>query len=223
MMLTRTPPKTDKQIQLDVLADIARDFRFKPAEIGVEVDAGVVTLTGTVSNYPKLGLAAEIAGKVPGVKDVANDLTVVVAPDATRDDTWIAQAVRRALEWDVSVPDARIDSVVRRGVVTLKGTVDFWYERQAAADTVRNLIGVVSVNNHIVLAPPMRSDAAITQEISEALSRQFPMSELNVSVDRHVARLSGPVHNVQTRREAERIAWSTPGVTNVINKIEVMF
>ena len=58
MVLTKTAPKTDKQIQLDVLADIARDFRFKPAEIGVEVDAGIVTLTGTVSSYPKLGLAA---------------------------------------------------------------------------------------------------------------------------------------------------------------------
>lgn len=222
MVLTKTAPKTDKQIQLDVLADIARDFRFKPAEIGVEVDAGVVTLTGTVSSYPKLGLAADIAGNVPGVKDVANELSVVIAPDATRDDTWIAQAVRHALEWDVTVPDARIDSVVRHGVVTLKGTVDFWYERQAAADTVRNLLGVVSVNNHIVIAPHALSDAAITQEISEALSRHFPMSELNVFVDGHVARLSGPVYNVQTRREAERIARSTPGVTNVVNKIEVI-
>lgn len=71
MTLTKTSPKTDKQIQLDVLAEIARDNRFKPTELGVEVDAGVVTLIGTVSSYPKLEQAAEIAGDVPGVKDVA--------------------------------------------------------------------------------------------------------------------------------------------------------
>lgn len=218
-MSTKIAAKTDKQTQLDVLAALARDLRFKPAEIGVEVDAGVVTLTGTVSSYPKLGLAAEIAGNVPGVKDVANDLMVIVA----RDDTRIAQAVRDALEWDVTVPDARIDSVVRRGVVTLKGTVDFWYERQAAADVISTLLGVVCVNNHIVIAPPKRSDAAMTEEISEVLRRQFPMSELNVFVDRHVARLSGPVYNVETRRAAERIAWSTPGIKSVINNIEIMF
>jgi len=90
MTLTQMRPKTDKQIQLDVLAEIARDFRFKPAELGVEVDAGVVTLTGTVTSYPKLALAAEIAGSVPGVKDVANKLTVELAPYAVRDDTRIA-------------------------------------------------------------------------------------------------------------------------------------
>ena len=85
MIASKTLPKTDKQLQLDVLADIARDFRFKPAEVGVEVDAGVVTLTGTVSSYFKLGMAADIAGDVPGVKDVANKLTVVVAPLSS---TW---------------------------------------------------------------------------------------------------------------------------------------
>lgn len=104
MTYTKTSPKTDKQIQLDVLAEIARDFRFKPAELGVEVDAGVVTLTGTVTSYPTLALAAEIAGNVPSVKDVANKLTVEIAPHAVRDDTRIAQAVRNALEWDVTPP-----------------------------------------------------------------------------------------------------------------------
>jgi len=99
MTYTKTPRKTDKQIQLNVLAEIARDFRFKPAELRVEVDAGVVTLTGTVTSYPTLALAAEIAGNVPSVKDVANKLTVEIAPHAVRDDTRIAQAVRNALEY----------------------------------------------------------------------------------------------------------------------------
>lgn len=223
MIATKTLPKTDKQIQLDVLADIARDFRFKPAEVGVEVDAGVVTLTGTVSSYFKLGVAADIAGDVPGVKDVANKLTVVVTPEATRDDTRIAQAVRNALEWDVTVPEARIDTVVREGVVTLKGTVDFWYERQAAADTVRNLLGVVSVNNHIVISPPARSDLAIEAELKAALSRRFPMSDLNAFVDRGAARLTGDVFSYRTRRTAEDIAYSTPGVKTVSNGIEVKY
>ena len=222
-MLTNTAPKTDKQIQLDVLAEIARDVRFKPAEVGVEVDAGIVTLTGTVSTYPKMGLAARIAGEVPGVKDVANALTVVVFPDTTRGDTQIAAAVRHALEWDVAVPDTRVDSVVRRGVVTLKGTVDFAYERAAAAAAVRSLLGVVSVNDHIVIAPLARTDAAIEQEITDALRRHFPANALTVVVEGSVVRLSGPVHSTYTRRAAERIAWRVRGVTSVLNKIEVMF
>lgn len=223
MLQTKALPKTDKQIQSDVLAEIARDLRFKPAELGVEVDAGVVTLVGTVSSYSKLALAAELAGDVPGVKDVANKLTVEIAPYAVRDDTRIAQAVRTALEWDVTTPEDRIDSVVRKGVVTLKGTVDFWYERQAAADAVRNLLGVTFVNNHIVIAPGARGDAAIQDEVKSALMRRFPLHGLGVVVDRGIATLTGEVFSYPNRREAEKTAWSTPGVKAVTNKIEVAF
>jgi osmotically-inducible protein OsmY len=223
MLQTKTRPKTDKEIQLDVLAEIARDGRFKPAELGVEVDTGVVTFTGTVTSYPKLAAAAEIAGDVPGVKDVANKLTVEIAPYAVRDDTRIAQAVRTALEWDTTVPEERIDSVIRNGAVTLKGTVDFWYERQAASDTVRNLLGVKAVNNHIVIAPPGRGDVAIQDEIKGALMRRFPLHRLDVVVARGTATLTGEVFSYRNRRAAENIAWSTSGVKDVVNKIEVAY
>jgi len=223
MIETKTRPKTDREIQLDVLAEIARDVRFKPAELGVEVDAGVVTLIGTVTSYAKLAAAAEIAGDVPGVKDVANKLIVEIAPYAVRDDTRIAQAVRTALEWDATVPEERIDSVVRHGVVTLKGTVDFWYERQAAADTVRRLLGVKSVDDHIVIATPERGDGAIEEEVRRALMRRFPLHGLDATVDRGIATLTGEVFSYRNRNDAENIAWSTSGVKDVLNKIEVAY
>jgi osmotically-inducible protein OsmY len=222
-MLTKMRPKTDKDIQLDVLAEIARDLRFKPAELGVEVDAGVVTLVGTVTSYSKLAAAAEIAGDVPGVKDVANKLTVEIAPYAVRDDTRIAQAVRNALEWDTTVPEERIDSVVRNGAVTLTGTVDFWYERQAAADTVRNLLGVKFVNNHIVIAQRTHGDAAIQEEIKRALLRRFPLHGLDVTVLRGIATLTGEVFSYRNRNDAENIAWNTLGVKDVLNRIQVAY
>lgn len=222
-MQTKTRPKTDREIQLDVLAEIARDVRFKPAELGVEVDAGVVTLTGTVTSYPKLAAAAEIAGDVPGVKDVANKLMVEIAPYAVRDDTRIAQAVRNALEWDTTVPEERIDSVVRNGAVTLTGTVDFWYERKAAADAVRNLLGVKFVNNHIVIAQRTHGDAAIQEEIKRALLRRFPLHGLDVTVLRGIATLTGEVFSYRNRHDAENIAWNTSGVKDVLNKIQVAY
>jgi osmotically-inducible protein OsmY len=222
-MLTKMRPKTDKEIQLDVLAEIARDLRFKPAELGVEVDAGVVTLIGTVTSYSKLAAAAEIAGDVPGVKDVANKLTVEIAPYAVRDDTRIAQAVRNALEWDTTVPEERIDSVVRNGAVTLTGTVDFWYERKAAADAVRNLLGVKFVNNHIVIAQRTHGDAAIQEEIKRALLRRFPLHGLDVTVLRGIATLTGEVFSYRNRHDAENIAWNTSGVKDVLNKIQVAY
>ena len=222
MTMTQTRSKTDKQIQLDVLAEIERDLSFKPAEIGVEVDNGIVTLTGTVSSYLKVGAAAEIASIVPGVKDVANKLTVALF-GVPRDDTAIARAVRNSLEWDVTVPEEKIESIVRNGVVTLKGTVDYWYQRSAVADAVAHLLGVVSVNNHIVIAPPVRTDTEIHDELKAALLRRFPFEHIDVAVDRGVVIVQGSVPSYRIRREAETIVWATRGVRDLTNKLTVIF
>jgi osmotically-inducible protein OsmY len=221
MTLTKTFTKTDREIQQDVQAEVNRDWRFKPAEVGVEVDAGVVTLTGTVSSYMKIGQAAELATKVAGVKDVANKLTV--AGPYTLDDTKIAKSVRDALVLDYDVPEERIDSVVRDGVVTLSGKVDYWTQRVAAHDAVAHLGGVRSVNNHIVVIPSTRTDQELFEEIRSTIRRRLPFTDIDVSVDRLSATLMGKVGSYQTRTEAERIAWSTRGVKDVHNKIVINF
>ena len=221
MTMTQTRSKTDKQIQLDVLADIERDLSFKPAEIGVEVDNGIVTLTGTVSSYLKVGAAADIASTVPGVKDVANKLTVALF-GVPRDDTAIARAVRNSLEWDVTVPEEKIESIVRNGVVTLKGTVDYWYQRNAVADAVAHLLDVVSVNNHIVIAPPVRTDTEIHDELKSALLCRFPFEEIDVAVDQGTVILQGRVPAYRIRREAETMTWATRGVKDLTNKLVVI-
>ena len=221
-MITQTRYKTDRQIQLDVLADIARDLYFKPAEIGVEVDDGIVTLTGTVSSYLKIGRAATIASNVPGVKDIANKLAVGLV-GAPRDDTAIARAVRNALEWDVTVPEDRIESIVRNGNVTLRGTVDYWYQRKAAADAVARLLDVISVNNHLVIAPPLRTDIEIHDELKAALERRFPLERIDVAVDKGHVIVQGSVPSYRIRREAETITWATRGVNDLTNKLNVVF
>jgi osmotically-inducible protein OsmY len=223
-MTTLTQPRstTDTRIQLDVLAEVARDFRFKPAEIGVEVDEGIVTLTGTVSSYLKVGEAADIAATVPGVRDIANKLTVALI-GAPRDDTAVAKAVRDALEWDVMVPEDRIDSIVRNGIVTLKGTVDHWYQRKAAADAVGRLVGVVSVNDHIVVAPPIRTDRELHVDLKAALIRRFPFDEIDVPVDKGIVTLRGNARSFRLRREIEQLAWATRGVRDVTNKLTITY
>jgi len=217
MTLTQTRTKTDKQIQLDVLAELASDYRFEPAEVGVEVDDGVVTLTGTVSTYVKLGLAADLAAGVAGVSDVANKLTVAGA--TLRDDTKLAQAVRDALRWDVDVPEERIDSIVRDGVVTLKGTVDRWYERTSARQAVSRLTGVRSVNDHIVVAPVARGDQEIFDDIKAALLRRLPMEDIDLSVDQGKVTLMGRVRSYGSRMDAESAAWRVNGVKAVVDRL----
>ena len=140
--MTQTAKKTDTQIHRDVLEELKWDSRVDETEVGVEVEGGVVTLTGTVTSWAKRMAAQEAARRVFGVLDVANDITVKVPGGLTRTDTEIARAVRSALEWDVFVPAETISSTVSEGWVTLDGTVERWSHRDDAERAVRNLTGV---------------------------------------------------------------------------------
>src|ERR1700675_3922900 len=117
--MTQPIKKTDTQIHHDVLEELKWDSRVDETEVGLQVASGVVTLTGTVTSWAKRVAAQEAAHRVIGVLDVANDLRVKVPGGLTRTDTEIAQAVRRALEWDVFVPEEKITSTVADGFVTL--------------------------------------------------------------------------------------------------------
>ena len=127
--------------------------RVQPNEIGVTVKDGVVTLTGTVDSYSKRDAAEQAAHRVRGVKAVANDIEVRLFPTAERSDADIAAAAVRALEWDAFVPIEKLDVTVSKGWVTLRGEVEWNYQRADAYDVVRRLSGVKGVTNLIVVKP----------------------------------------------------------------------
>ena len=151
------PSKSDHAIQGDVLSALDRDARITPAEIGVEVSDGIVTLSGTVSGGEIAEAAADIALSVASVRDVANRLAVE-GDIHERDDTTIARTVRHALGWNTAVAAEQIDTIVRRGVVTLRGAVEHRYQREAAEGTAAGIAGVVAVHNEIQMLVPPTSD-----------------------------------------------------------------
>ena len=213
--------KTDTQVRQDTLDELERDWRFKPAEVGVEVDAGVGTLTGTVSSYTKLLAAADIAANIAGVRGVANELTVRTPGTGVPNDTDIAGAVRNALKWDPDVPDEDVEVLVRNGTVTLKGTVDYWYQRKSACDTAMRIGGVGAVNDQIVVTPPRLTDGEMREEIRKAIRRRVPLAadNIGVQVKDGTVTLTGTVQFYSDRLQAEKSAWTTEGVRNVVNSL----
>ena len=97
-MVVATEIRSDVDIQQDVLAELRWDAQVQPNEIGVSVKDGVVTLTGYVDSYLKKWAAEDAAHRVRGVKAVANDIEVRLAPGSERTDADIAAAAVRALE-----------------------------------------------------------------------------------------------------------------------------
>jgi len=139
-MAVATMTRTDEEIQKDVLAELKWDARVQPNEIGVIVKDGVVTLTGWVDSYLKKWNAEDAAHRVAGVKAVANDIEVKLLSERT--DADIAAAALRALEWDAAVPSDKIEVTVSKGWVTLKGEVEWQYQKEDAEKVIRRLAGV---------------------------------------------------------------------------------
>src|SRR5437763_7991033 len=124
--------RTDEEIQRDVLEELKWDPRVQPNEIGVAVKDGIVTLMGWVDSYWKKVAAEEAALRVPGVKAVANDIEVHLPIFAERTDADLAVAALNALKWDAAIPIDKVQVTVSKGWVTLKGAVDYSFQKQEA-------------------------------------------------------------------------------------------
>jgi osmotically-inducible protein OsmY len=192
-------------------------------DIGVSVDGGVVTLRGHFASYVEKIAAERAALRVYGVKAVADDLVVQLASMYQRTDTEIAQAALNALKWHTTVPDDRVTVTVKEACVTLAGTVDWQFQKDAAARAVRDLTGVKAVTNDIRVQPRVKT-TDVRDKIEAAFKRsaEIDARRVNVTAQDGKVILSGNVHSWAERQEAERAAWAAPGVSQVDDRLTVV-
>src|SRR5258706_12886252 len=134
---------TDVELKKNVEAESNSEPSVNPAEIGVAVKDGIVTLTGRIQSYWEKVAAERAAARVEGVKAVANELTGRWPYTSERTDEDIPQAALNSLKWSVLIPVDRIKVKVSKGWVTLEGTVDWQFQQTAAEKAVRKLYGVL--------------------------------------------------------------------------------
>lgn len=215
--------RTDKQLQQDVLDELVWEPSVDAAEIGVSVENGVVILNGTVKSLTEKWTAERVTQRVEGVRAVTDELTVKLAGDSQHNDPDIAQAAVNALDWNTSVPRNRIKVLVENGWVTLDGSVEYHFQKDAAEGAIRNLKGVKGVSNMITLKPRVAAGDVI-HAIKKALHRAAQVDAEKISVEASAGKviLRGNVRSWAEREESERAAWAAPGVTNVQNDIRIV-
>jgi osmotically-inducible protein OsmY len=214
--------KTDAQLKKDVTAELEWDPSINASHVGVATDNGVVTLTGHLSTFAEKYAIERAVQRVQGVKAIAVELDVKLEPGHKRSDSEIATAVESGLLWHALVPAERLQVKVEKGWVTLKGEVDWEYQRQSAEKAVRNLTGVVGVSNTITLKPTV-TPAKVADRIRDAMARhaEREAKHIEVMVSGSAVTLRGAVDSWAERNAAFGAAWSAPGVLSVVNEIKV--
>jgi osmotically-inducible protein OsmY len=216
-MSAKMQTKSDSEIQQEVLRELKWDTRVEETEVGVTVERGIVTLTGTVDSYAKKLAAQDAAHRVYGVLDVANDMQVRVPGSMARSDPDIAKAVRNALEWDVWVKEEGIKSTVSNGFVTLEGDVSLLRERDDVERTIRRLAGVRGVDNRIEVKSKKINADDVRESIEQALERRAEREarHIRVEVKNSEVKVSGRVHSWAEKRAILGIVSHAPGVRSV--------
>lgn len=214
--------KTDGELQRDVIAELDWEPSVDPADIGVSVVDGVVTLNGFVKSFAEKLAAERAVRRVAGVNAIAQEIKVRFVSDPKTADHEIAKRILDMLKWSSMVPSDHVKVKVEQGWVTLTGEVNWHYQSEEAERIASLITGVTAVTNSITVAPRV-APGDVRKRIQDAFQRQANLdaASISVSVDGGKVTLAGQVRAPYERRAAEKAAWAASGVVQVEDRIVV--
>ena len=214
--------KSDSEIERDVRDELKWDPDLDADDVAVSVKNGVVTLAGFTHSYADRLEAEAAAKRVAGVHAVANDIEVRLPAIDQRPDPDIARDAVAALKSELPISHDRIKVIVKDGWVTLEGAVEWQYQKNTADSAVRKVKGVKGVTN-VVTVKPKVEPADLKRKIMDAFKRNAEVDANRITIEANGSEviLKGTVRSWIEREEAERVAWSAPGVTKVEDRIVV--
>jgi osmotically-inducible protein OsmY len=213
---------SDIELRQNVLDELEFEPSIDAAHIGVTVDGGVVTLTGHVSSYAEKIAAEEAVRRVKGVRAIAEEIEVRYPGHKQTSDDEIAKRALNILQWDVLVPYENISLTVHKGLVTLTGQVQWYFQKTSAENAIRKLSGVTGVVNDITVKSAAKV-ADVKSKIEDALKRHAEVEAkgVRVTVLNDKVTLDGEVASWGEKWAVKSAAWSVPGVRFVEDNLSI--
>ena len=217
--------RSDLQIQNDVVQELDTEPEAAGAALVAHVAGGIARISGVVPTYAARLAASRAAERVCGVRAVINDVIVEPPTELFRSDLEIARLARTALDLSVLVPPGAVRATVTNGWVVLDGRLSNQSARCAAEAAVSVLAGVRGIHNRIRLEPRRVPDGSLITGIEQALRRSAELDCKHILIEAEPSGevlLRGTVRSWAEHHDAERAAWSTPGVREVVNRLTVV-
>ncbi|HVS13083.1 MAG TPA: BON domain-containing protein [Thermoanaerobaculia bacterium] len=140
----------DSATATKIAAKLAADPEVNPFNVDVDVNEGVVRLSGTVEDPEAKVQAERLARDTAGVRRVINEIELGDRSLGERiDDAGLTAKIKAKLTADPDINPFNINVDVEDGRVTLMGRVKDEWHRQHAEEIVRNTKGVESVRNRL--------------------------------------------------------------------------
>lgn len=144
--LSNSASRTDEDIARAAMDHLKWDT-WLPSTVKVKVTDGFVTLQGNVEWQYQKDEVERVVRPLVGVKGVINEITLNPSVSASGVKTKIEEALKRNAEVDAS----RITVEASDGMVTLRGKVRSWAEREEAEHTAYSAPGVSKVDDRLVI------------------------------------------------------------------------
>lgn len=219
---------TDAQIQADAEKQLSSK---KFSGVHVQVQDGVVHLTGQVQRFAEKDDAQQRIQKMHEASSIRNDIDVAGAGSVS--DAELFQKLSKQLVYDrqgyASYPFNSLTLQIQNGVATVGGLVVQPVDKDSALGLIKNTPGITGLVDHIQVAPVSPSDDRIRAAEYNAIYGypQFTKYGINpakpiriVVVNGHVV-LTGVVDSAGDRNMAGIRANQVPGVFSVQNDLQV--
>jgi osmotically-inducible protein OsmY len=203
--------KSDQVLRTDVMDELEFEPSITATNIGVLCRDGAVMLNGFVSSFAEKERALAATKRVVGVSAIADEIEVRLLGAHNQDDGEIALSAETHINSCVQIPLGSTQITVRDGWITAEGEVEWWYQKNAVANAVKDLPGVKGVTNLVA--------------IKSAFARIAVLDAEKVHVERAGGKvvIRGTVRTYAERDEAERIAWAVSGVNVVENHLKIEY
>lgn len=211
--------RSEQEVLKDIKKLIHTHFGESGQGLHVEVKGDRATLWGTVDSLAEKDFFGSRVGRIDGVRELDNSLTV--ANDGIIKDKDVERGIIERFQGSNYEDITHLGCRVSRGIATLLGHVETQSTERLAKRLASQVRGVKEIRSEIQFLEKAVDDATLVNRVENALvaSPWVDAHELKTEARNGLVTLTGLVNTQEAMEWAVETAYQVPGVKAVVSEI----